>query len=167
MKTAGMTEAEADARHAQKMANKKAARDRLWTYLSDPPDPGTPRRYVRLNRPASAELFAPDLACAMTLDIEGIGLPKIQTADEVRTVDAALTTAVRATGTTVCGFGRGCAGAGGGRGGVGTGGQAQAGARRHQPERSGVSRWVRAGIRVDQCTDGRAPEDRRPCLLSE
>ena len=29
MKTAGMTEAEADARHAEKMANKKAARDRM------------------------------------------------------------------------------------------------------------------------------------------
>ena len=29
MKTAGMTEAEADARHAEKMAKKKAARDRM------------------------------------------------------------------------------------------------------------------------------------------
>jgi citrate lyase subunit beta/citryl-CoA lyase len=87
-----------DLEDAVPIAEKQAARDLLWTYLSDPPEPGTPRRYVRLNRPTNAELFKPDLACAMTLDIEGIGLPKIETADEVHAVDAALTKAEKARG---------------------------------------------------------------------
>jgi len=90
-----------DLEDAVPISEKQAARDLLWTYLSDPPEPGTPRRYVRLNRPANTELFELDLACAMALDIEGIGLPKIEAADEVQAVDAALTAAEEARGKEI------------------------------------------------------------------
>ena len=72
-----------DLEDAVPRTEKQAARDMLRTYLTDPPEPGTPRRYVRVNHPTNTELFEPDLACALTLDIEGIGLPKIETPDEV------------------------------------------------------------------------------------
>ena len=87
-----------DLEDAVPRTEKQAARDMLRTYLTDPPEPGTPRRYVRVNHPTNTELFEPDLACALTLDIEGIGLPKIETPDEVRAVDDALTTAEEARG---------------------------------------------------------------------
>jgi citrate lyase subunit beta/citryl-CoA lyase len=90
-----------DLEDAVPRTEKQAARDMLWTYLTDPPEPGTPRRYVRVNHPTNTELFEPDLACALTLDIEGIGLPKIETPDEVRAVDDALTTAEEARGKVV------------------------------------------------------------------
>lgn len=82
-----------DLEDAVPRTEKQAARDLLRTYLTDSPEPGTPRRYVRVNHPTNTELFKPDLACALTLDIEGIGLPKIETPDEIRAVDDALTAA--------------------------------------------------------------------------
>jgi citrate lyase subunit beta/citryl-CoA lyase len=80
-----------DLEDAVPIAEKQAARDLLAQYLTAPAAPGAPRRFVRLNHPSHAEIFEADLACAVALSIEGIGLPKVETADEIHSVDAALT----------------------------------------------------------------------------
>ena len=84
-----------DLEDAVPIAEKQAARDLLTRELSAPPVPGTPRRYVRLNHPSHAEMFAKDMACAVRLNVEGIGLPKVESAREVKAVDDELTRAER------------------------------------------------------------------------
>ena len=88
-----------DLEDAVPIAEKQAARDLLTRELADPPAAGTPRRYVRLNHPSHAEMFAADLACAVRLNVEGIGLPKVESAVEVRAVDDELTKAEREAGS--------------------------------------------------------------------
>ncbi|MDA1036578.1 MAG: aldolase/citrate lyase family protein [Chloroflexi bacterium] len=90
-----------DLEDAVPITEKQAARDLLTRELSGPPAPGTPRRYVRLNNPSRAELFAEDLACAVRLDIEGIGLPKVESASEIKAVDDLLTKAERDAGSEI------------------------------------------------------------------
>ena len=84
-----------DLEDAVPIAEKQAARDLLTRLLGEPPALGTPRRYVRLNHPSHVELFAADLACAVRLSVDGIGLPKVETAGEVRAVADALDDAER------------------------------------------------------------------------
>jgi citrate lyase subunit beta/citryl-CoA lyase len=80
-----------DLEDAVPTAEKQAARDLLTRMLAEPPAPGGPRRYVRVNHPSHGDVFEADLACATRLGIEGIGLPKVESADEVRSVDDMLT----------------------------------------------------------------------------
>lgn len=80
-----------DLEDAVPIAEKQAARTLLAKYLTEPAPASAPRRFVRLNHPSRAEMFEADLACAVALSIEGIGLPKVETADEVHAVDDALT----------------------------------------------------------------------------
>ncbi len=80
-----------DLEDAVPIAEKQAARRLLAKYLTEPAPASAPRRFVRLNHPSRAEMFEADLACAVALSIEGIGLPKVETADEVHAVDDALT----------------------------------------------------------------------------
>jgi citrate lyase subunit beta/citryl-CoA lyase len=89
-----------DLEDAVPIAEKQAARDLLAQYLTAPAAPGAPRRFVRLNHPSHTEMFESDLACAVALSIEGIGLPKVETAEEVIAVDAALTRHEQAAGAT-------------------------------------------------------------------
>lgn len=79
-----------DLEDAVPIAEKQAARDMLTNYLSEPATSGAPRRFVRLNHPSHSEMFEADLACAVAMSVEGVGLPKVETPDEVRAVDAAL-----------------------------------------------------------------------------
>ena len=87
-----------DLEDAVPITEKRAARNLLARELSGPPAPGAPRRYVRLNHPSRKELFAEDLACAVRLDIEGIGVPKVESAGEVQAVDDLLTKGERDAG---------------------------------------------------------------------
>lgn len=89
-----------DLEDAVPIAEKQAARDLLARYLTTPAAPGGPRRFVRLNHPSHTDMFEADLACAITLSIEGIGLPKVETADEIHAVDAALARHEQAAGVT-------------------------------------------------------------------
>jgi citrate lyase subunit beta/citryl-CoA lyase len=79
-----------DLEDAVPIAEKQAARDLLTRMLAEPPVSGGPCRYVRLNHPNHAEVFEADLACATRLGIQGIVLPKVESADEVRGVDEIL-----------------------------------------------------------------------------
>lgn len=90
-----------DLEDAVPIAEKQAARDLLARLLAHAPAPGTPRRYIRLNHPSHAEMFASDLSCAVRLNVEGIGLPKVETAEEIHAVDEALATEERAAGIDV------------------------------------------------------------------
>ena len=87
-----------DLEDAVPIAEKQAARDLLARHLTAPATPGGPRRFVRLNHPSHTEMFEADLACAVSLSIEGIGLPKVETADEIHAVDAALAHREQAAG---------------------------------------------------------------------
>jgi citrate lyase subunit beta/citryl-CoA lyase len=87
-----------DLEDAVPIAEKQAARDLLALYLTAPASPGGPRRFVRLNHPSHIEMFEADLACAVGLSVEGIGLPKVETADEIHSVDAALARHEQAAG---------------------------------------------------------------------
>ena len=87
-----------DLEDAVPIAEKQAARDLLALYLAAPSASGTPRRFVRLNHPSRVDMFEADLACAVSLSVEGIGLPKVETADEIKIVDAALTRHEHAAG---------------------------------------------------------------------
>jgi citrate lyase subunit beta / citryl-CoA lyase len=87
-----------DLEDAVPIAEKQAARTLLAHYLTEPVTPGAPRRFVRLNHPSHADMFEADLACAVSLSIEGVGLPKVETANEIKAVDAALTRQEQAAG---------------------------------------------------------------------
>jgi citrate lyase subunit beta / citryl-CoA lyase len=87
-----------DLEDAVPIAEKQAARDLLAQYLTAPAEEGAPRRFVRLNHPSHTDMFAADLACAVALSVEGIGLPKVETAGEIADVDAALTRLEQAAG---------------------------------------------------------------------
>ena len=87
-----------DLEDAVPIAEKQAARDLLTRMLAKPQAKGSPRRYVRVNHPSHTEVFEADLACAVRLGVEGIGLPKVETADEVKQVDDALTRHEKQTG---------------------------------------------------------------------
>jgi citrate lyase subunit beta/citryl-CoA lyase len=80
-----------DIEDAVPIPEKQAARDLLTRTLAEAPPAGSPRRYIRVNPPSRADMFEADLACAVRLHVEGLGLPKVETADEVRAVDEALT----------------------------------------------------------------------------
>jgi citrate lyase subunit beta/citryl-CoA lyase len=90
-----------DLEDAVPITEKQVARDLLTRELSGPPAAGTPRRYVRLNHPSHAESFAEDIACALRLNIEGIGLPKVESASEIQAVDDLLTKAELDAGNEV------------------------------------------------------------------
>ena len=79
-----------DLEDAVPIAEKQAARDLLTRVLGERDTASAPRRYVRVNHPSRASVFAADLACAVELSVEGIGVPKVETPDEVRHVDEAL-----------------------------------------------------------------------------
>ncbi len=82
-------------------AEKEAARGMLADALPPQPPPGSPRRYVRVNHPRHAELFAADIAAALALNVEGIVAPKIESAQQVAAVSAALADAEERAGLTV------------------------------------------------------------------
>ena len=79
-----------DLEDAVPIAEKQAARDLLTRVLGGRDTANAPRRYVRVNHPSRASVFAADLACAVGLSVEGIGVPKVETPDEVRHVDETL-----------------------------------------------------------------------------
>ena len=79
-----------DLEDAVPIAEKQKARDMLTAMLGRVPSAGSPRRYVRVNHPSHAEVFEADLACAVSLGIEGVGLPKIERPDEVHHVSEVL-----------------------------------------------------------------------------
>ena len=79
-----------DLEDAVPIAEKQAARDLLTRVLGDRDTASAPRRYVRVNHPSRAGVFEADLACAVELSVEGIGVPKVETPDEVRHVDETL-----------------------------------------------------------------------------
>ena len=79
-----------DLEDAVPIAEKQAARDLLTRVLGGRDTANAPRRYVRVNHPSRASVFAADLACAVELSVEGIGVPKVETPDEVRHVDETL-----------------------------------------------------------------------------
>ena len=79
-----------DLEDAVPIAEKQAARDLLTRVLGDRDTASAPRRYVRVNHPSRASVFEADLACAVELSVEGIGVPKVETRDEVRHVDETL-----------------------------------------------------------------------------
>lgn len=71
-------------------AEKAAARAVLAGALPSTPPPGAPRRYVRVNSPRHEALFADDVAAALALNVEGIVIPKVESAEQVAAVSAAL-----------------------------------------------------------------------------
>ena len=79
-----------DLEDAVPIAEKQAARDLLTRVLGGRDTASAPRRYVRVNHPSRASVFEADLACAVELSVEGIGVPKVETPDEVRHVDETL-----------------------------------------------------------------------------
>ena len=79
-------------------AEKEAARAVLAAELPPAPPPGTPRRYVRVNHPRHAALFAGDVEAALALSVEGIVVPKVERPEEVAEVSAALANAERRAG---------------------------------------------------------------------
>ena len=79
-----------DLEDAVPIAEKQAARDPLARTLGPTVPPRTPRRYIRVNHPAHRELFDADLSLALQLGVEGIALPKVETADELETAADAL-----------------------------------------------------------------------------
>ena len=79
-------------------AEKERARDVLADALPPSPPPGSPRRYVRVNNPRHGRLFADDLRAALALDVEGVVLPKMERAEQVREASAALAEAEREAG---------------------------------------------------------------------
>ena len=79
-----------DLEDAVPIAEKQAARDLLTRVLGERDTASAPRRYVRVNHPSRASVFEADLACAVELSVEGIGVPKVETPDEVRHVDETL-----------------------------------------------------------------------------
>ncbi len=79
-----------DLEDAVPIAEKQAARDLLTRVLGGRETANAPRRYVRVNHPSRASVFEADLACAVELSVEGIGVPKVETPDEVRHVDETL-----------------------------------------------------------------------------
>jgi citrate lyase subunit beta/citryl-CoA lyase len=90
-----------DLEDAVTIDEKQTARDLLTRVLGEPAPPGAPRRYIRVNHPSHAGMFDADLACAVGLGVEGIGLPKIETAAEVRYVDDMLAARERDAGAEV------------------------------------------------------------------
>ena len=89
-----------DLEDAVPIAEKQAARDLLTRVLGGRDTANAPRRYVRVNHPSRASVFAADLACAVELSVEGIGVPKVETPDEVRHVDETLAGLERERGLT-------------------------------------------------------------------
>ena len=81
-------------------AQKQTARDTLVELLAGR-EPGTAKRYVRLNHPRNAELFEADLTCTVSLGVDGVAIPKVEAPDEVRAVAAALDGAESAAGAAV------------------------------------------------------------------
>lgn len=79
-------------------AEKERARSVLADALPPSPPPGSPRRYVRVNNPRHGGLFADDLRAALALDVEGVVLPKMERAEQVREASAALAEAEREAG---------------------------------------------------------------------
>ena len=79
-----------DLEDAVPIAEKQAARDLLTRVLGGRDTANAPRRYVRVNHPSRASVFEADLACAVGLSVEGIGIPKVETPDEMRHVDETL-----------------------------------------------------------------------------
>ena len=79
-------------------AEKGRAREVLADALPPSPPPGSPRRYVRVNNPRHERLFADDVRAALALDVEGVVLPKMERADQVREASAALADAEREAG---------------------------------------------------------------------
>ena len=89
-----------DLEDAVPTAEKQAARDLLTRVLGGRDTASAPRRYVRVNHPSRASVFEADLACAVELSVEGIGVPKVETPDEVRHVDETLANLERERGLT-------------------------------------------------------------------
>ncbi|MEX2598191.1 MAG: CoA ester lyase [Dehalococcoidia bacterium] len=87
-----------DFEDAVPLAEKQTARDTLTRMLSAPPQAGSPRRYIRMNHPRHADLFAKDLACAVRLHVEGIAVPKMESAAEVLAISEAVGKEERAAG---------------------------------------------------------------------
>ena len=87
-----------DLEDAVPIAEKQAARDLLTRVLGERDTASAPRRYVRVNHPSRASVFEADLACAVELSVEGIGVPKVETPDEVRHVDETLAALERERG---------------------------------------------------------------------
>ena len=87
-----------DLEDAVPIAEKQAARDLLTRVLGGRDTASAPRRYVRVNHPSRASVFEADLACAVELSVEGIGVPKVETPDEVRHVDETLANLERERG---------------------------------------------------------------------
>ena len=71
-------------------AEKVRARSVLAEALPAVPPEGSPRRYIRVNNPRHEHLFADDLSAALALNVEGIVLPKVESAAQVQGVSAAL-----------------------------------------------------------------------------
>jgi citrate lyase subunit beta/citryl-CoA lyase len=90
-----------DLEDAVPIGEKQAARDMLAAMLGSVPPTGSPRRYVRVNHPSHADVFEADLACAVALGIEGVGLPKIERPDEVQHVAEVLAGHEREAGMTI------------------------------------------------------------------
>ena len=82
-------------------AEKERAREVLAASLPPSPPPGSPRRYVRVNNPRHERLFADDLRAALALDVEGVVLPKMERAEQVRAASAALADAEREQGIEI------------------------------------------------------------------
>ena len=79
-----------DLEDAVPIGEKQAARDLLTRVLGGRDTANAPRRYVRVNHPSRASVFEADLACAVGLSVEGVGIPKVETPDEMRHVDETL-----------------------------------------------------------------------------
>lgn len=82
-----------DLEDAVPIAEKQSARDMLTSMLSSPPNPGAPARYIRLNHPSNDVLFKADLHCAMNVHPEGVVIPKVESADELRHVETMIKSA--------------------------------------------------------------------------
>ena len=87
-----------DLEDAVPKGEKQAARDLLTRVLGGRDTASAPRRYIRVNHPSRASVFEADLACAVELSVEGIGVPKVETPDEVRHVDETLANLERERG---------------------------------------------------------------------
>ena len=79
-------------------AEKVAARAVLAGALPATPPPGSPRRYVRVNHPRHEELFTDDVAAALGLCVEGIVLPKVESAEQVGAASGVLAAEERRAG---------------------------------------------------------------------
>ena len=71
-------------------AEKERARGVLAEALPAIAPEGSPRRYVRVNSPRHERLFAGDIAAALALGVEGVVLPKVESAEQVQGVSVAL-----------------------------------------------------------------------------